>query len=284
MTPPPTSEPAARSQLLAGTVRHRRHQPREHAFRYRLFHVLLDLGDLDRLDREIAGFGHNRAAPTSFYDRDHLDETDEPVRDKLGRWLRRHGRSLPDGPVHLWTSLRVFGYVFNPVSWFFCYSTAGELELVVAEVNNTFGERYCYLLDDLEQRGGTWRAQRAKRFHVSPFLPVDGLDYTFRFRPPAGDGRTVAVHMDVHDEDGEVVFDATLAERPEPLTTASLWRAVVRHPFVTVMTIVRIHWQAVKLWWKRVPFFHKPVAPDNGLDGAPTPSDSAQHRSLERAS
>ncbi|MDX1657213.1 MAG: DUF1365 domain-containing protein [Nitriliruptorales bacterium] len=283
MTPPSTSEPPAHSQLLEGTVRHRRHQPREHAFRYGLFHALLDLDELDRLDREIVGFGHNRAAPTSFHDRDHLDDTDEPVRNKLERWLRRHGRSLPDGPVHLWTSLRVLGYVFNPVSWFFCYSRTGELELVVAEVNNTFGERYCYLLDDLEERGGTWQARRTKRFHVSPFLPVDGLDYTFRFRPPAGDGRTVAAHMDVHGEDGELVFDATLAERPEPLTTASLWRAVVRHPLVTVMTIARIHWQAVKLWWKRVPFFRKPDAPDNGLDGAPLPSESP-NRPLERAS
>ncbi|MDX1619685.1 MAG: DUF1365 domain-containing protein [Nitriliruptorales bacterium] len=267
-----------RSRLLEGTVRHRRHEPREHAFHYGLYHVLLDLDELDRLDSELHGFGHNRPAPTSFHDADHLDDTDESVRNKLARWVASQGRELPAGRVLLWTNLRVLGYVFNPVSWYFCYSPDDELELVVAEVNNTFGERYCYLLDDLSWDRGALQAQRAKRFHVSPFLPVDGLDYTFRFRPPDGD-KTVVAHMDVHEPDGQRVFDATLAERPEPLTTRSLWGAVVRHPLVTVMTIVRIYWQALKLWGKRVPFFSKPEPPDNGLNAR---RDDRRH-DLERA-
>lgn len=258
-----------RSALYAGRVRHRRLRPREHRLSYGVYHALLDLDELDALDREVLGFAVNRAAVTSFHDRDHLGHEDAPVKAKLAAWLGRQGRELPDGPVLLHTNLRVLGYVFNPVSWFFCHDRGGRLVLVVAEVHNTFGDRYAYLLDDLEWTApDRCRARRAKAFHVSPFMDVPDHTYDFVFRPPgldAVDGAPFAAAVSVHDPDGRL-FDATIGERRRAFTTRSLWRHLVRYPLVTVMTIVAIHVEAARLASKRVPFFRRPAPPADGFD------------------
>lgn len=264
----------SRSALMTGRVHHRRHRPRAHELSYGGYHVLLDLDELTELDRTVRGFAHGRAAVTTFHDRDHLDPTDEPVRDKLARWLERSGVTLPAGPVLLHTNLRVLGYVFNPVSWFLCHDRDGRLELIVAEVHNTFGERYCYVLDDL-----TWtsdrrvEARRTKRFHVSPFLQTAEHTYRFTVRPPSLDGpagERFAVSIAVLDGDRRVL-DATVGETREPLTSASLWRALVRYPMVPLVTIAAIHLEAVRLWGKRVPWFRKPAPPTAPPDTAARP-------------
>ncbi len=265
---------ARASALYVGSLRHRRFRPRAHAFRYGVYHALLDLDELDALDRDVRGFGHNRPAVTTFHDTDHLGDLDLPVREKLSRWLDAQGVALPPGPVRLLTNLRVLGHVFNPVSWFFCHDAEGRLVLVVAEVNNTFGETYCYLLDDLERIGAhTVRAGRQKVFHVSPFMDIPDHRYRFTIRPPA---ERVAVQMDVADAEG-VLFDATLAEQRRPFTTAVLWRALLRYPLMPLVTVVLIHWQALRLLAKRVPVFRKPPPPDDGLAATRTGRDSEPH-------
>jgi DUF1365 family protein len=254
-----------RSALYTGTIRHRRHSPVENSFRYRVYQLLLDLGELPRLDREIRGFGHNRASLTSFHDRDHLGGGDRPVRDKLADWLRDRGVDLGDSRVLLLTNLRVFGYVFNPVSYFYCLAPDDSLRFVVAEVNNTFGETYCYLLDDAEPMGGeAVRSRREKAFHVSPFMRIEGISYDWILTPPRD---RLAVHIDELD-DGEKYFDATLLLERRPLTSTSLAAALVRYPHMTARTIGMIHWQALRLWLKRAPFFRKPAPPENGLEAA----------------
>lgn len=263
-----------RSAVMTGRVRHRRHRPRAHELSYGGYHVLLDLDELPELDRTVRGFGHGRRAVTTFHDRDHLEPTDEPVRDKLARWLARAGVDLPTGPVLLHTNLRVLGYVFNPVSWFFCHDPDGRLEVIVAEVHNTFGERYCYVLDDLVGTSGhRVEARRTKRFHVSPFLDVAEHTYRFTVRPPTLDGpvgERFAVRIGVLDDDGPVL-DATIGETREPLTSASLRRALVRYPLVTLVTIAAIHVEAVRLWAKRVPWSRKPAPPTEPPDTAARP-------------
>lgn len=262
--------------MAVGTLRHRRFAPRRHAFGYRVFHLLVDLDDLARLDREVRGFGYNRPAVATIHDRDHLGPSEVPIRTKLTRWLARQGHALPAGPVLLHTSPRVLGHVFNPVSWFYCFEPSGRLTLVVAEVNNTFGETYGYVLDRLHWTGvHRVEARRAKRFHVSPFLPIDGLDYRFVFRPPGTGsvpaGVRIAVHMEI-ERGGERWFDATLAERLAPLTTRTLWSALARTPLVTLKTVAAIHFEALRLAAKRVPFHRKPPPPDpqlHGLDADP---------------
>ncbi len=268
------------SGLFVGTVRHRRHRPRGNAFRYGVYHVLLDLDEVADLDRTVVGFGHNRPAVTSLHDTDHLGPLDAPLRDKLAGWLDGQGVALPDGPVRLLTGLRVLGYAFNPVSWWFCHHPDGRLAFVVAEVANTFGESHSYLLDDLEHRpDGTVRARAAKAFHVSPFLGLEDHDYEFVFRVSP---ERILVHMDVADGEG-VVLDATQDGRRRDLTSTGLWRALLTHPHLPLRTIVLIHRQALRLWWRRVPFHRKPTPPADGYprgdrrapaDG-PTPAQPA---------
>lgn len=254
-----------RSALYTGTIRHRRLAPVENAFRYRVYQLLLDLDELPRLDREVAGFGYRRPALTSFHDRDHLGAADRPVRDKLARWLADRGRELGDSRVLLLTNARVLGYVFNPVSYFFCMRPDDTLRFVVAEVNNTFGETYCYLLDDADPMGGeAVRSRREKAFHVSPFMRIEGVSYDWILTPPR---ERLTVHIDEFDE-GTKYFDATLVLRRRALTGASLARALLAHPHMTARTVGLIHWQALRLWVKRAPFFRKPAAPDNGLEAA----------------
>jgi len=254
-----------RSALFVGRIRHARHAVRRHAFAYPTYHLLLDLDELPALDRTLRGFGHNRPSLTSFQDRDHLGAVDAPVRLKLGRWLERQGERLPDGPVLLLTSLRVLGYVFNPVSFFYCLDAGGTLQLVVAEVNNTFGESHGYLLRDLRPAGeGLYRAAAAKVFHVSPFFPVEG-EYTFTLSLPA-DSLRVVIDYRRH---GEPQLTATLDERRRPLTSATLAGVLLRHPHVTARTIMLIHWQALRLWLKRVPWYPKPEPPPSLLEEGP---------------
>jgi uncharacterized protein len=265
-----TSRPA--SALYVGTVRHRRRRPSAHAFRYRTYHALLDLDELEDLDRRVRGFGVNRRALTGFRDRDHLGPRDEPVRAKLAAWLASRGVDMPDGPVRVLTNLRVLGHVFDPVSWWFCHHPDGSLALVVAEVHNTFGEAHGYVLDDLRRGAGdTLTAEATKAFHVSPFLPIDGLRYRFTFTEP---GARVLAHVEVSDADG-LVFDATQAGRHRPFTTRSLARVLVTHPLMPLRTVLAIHIQALRLWRRGTTFHRKPEPPPGGFDDVPTAEGSA---------
>lgn len=275
---------AARSGLLRGELRHRRVRPKPHDFSYNVWHALLDLDELATLDRAVAGFGHNRRALASIRDTDHLGEVDLPLREKLRRYLGGQGVTLPEGRVLLQTSLRVLGYVFNPVSFFYCYDRDGRLALVVAEVNNTFGDTHCYVLNELERTGEhTVVAHDTKLLHVSPFMPVDGQDYRFVFRPPTPDGPTahdsepVVVHMDSSDAEGHI-FDATLAQQRITLTSQSLRRILLRMPFVTLKTIIAIHWEALFIWRRKAPFHRRPAPPATGYDAIATAVHEARTR------
>jgi uncharacterized protein len=267
------------SALYVGTVRHRRLRPRPHAFRHRTYHVLIDVDELVGLDRDVWGFGYGRRSLTTFHDRDHFGPLDVPVRDKLERWVRAHGRELGDGPLRVLTNLRVLGHVFNPVSWWFSYRRDGSLAMVVAEVNNTFGDAHAYLLDPVEVGAdGILRARAAKVFHVSPFLPIDDLDYRFTLQPP---GERVTLHMDVHDRDGKVL-DATQAGRRCDLDSATLVRTLLRHPLMPLRTVVLIHLHAAVLWSKRVGFHRRPVPPPDGFERHPVVSGSPVRDEQER--
>ncbi|MDH3733487.1 MAG: DUF1365 domain-containing protein [Gemmatimonadota bacterium] len=253
------------SALYLGTVRHRRFSPVSNRFKYGVYQLLFDLDDLGRLDEQVRGFGYNRASLVSFHDADHLGAGREPVRKKLRKWLETQGQELGDGPVLLLTNPRVLGYVFNPVSYFFCFDGAGAFRFTVAEVNNTFGETFCYLLDDQESIGGrAVRSNREKRFHVSPFMPIEGLRYEWIVTPP---GDHLTVHIDEFQGDTKF-FDATLNLARRPLTSGTLARALLRYPHLTARTMALIHWQAAKLWLKKTPFFRKPEPPENGLTAA----------------
>lgn len=250
------------SALYEGTVSHRRLAPRPHRFRYRVYYVLLNLDELDALQGRVGPLGVNSRAVTSFHDRDHLEPSDEPIRTKLGHWLADRGVEMPRGPVLLLTNLRVLGYVFNPVSYYYCCEPDGTVAFIVAEVNNTFGETYCYLLDDLSPRGSRASvSRRSKVFHVSPFIEIQDVEYDWVFTAPA---ERLHVHIDEFKGEDKF-FDATLSLTRRPLTSRSLTSALLRYPHVTLRTIALIHWQALRLWLKGAPFHRKPALPNGGL-------------------
>ena len=249
------------SALYVGTIRHRRVEPSAHDFRYATYQLLIDLDELPELARRIPFFGYNGPGLTSFHDADHLGGRDVPLRAKLDEWLATRGTSLGDDAVLLLTNARVLGHVFNPVSYFFCLRPDGSLRRVVAEVNNTFGDTFCYLLDDLESRGNGFETSSRKQLHVSPFIDMEEISYEWLLTPP---GPRLTVHID-ETRQGRKFFDATLQLERRPLDARSLAKVMLRHPLTPLHTVARIHWQALKLWWKRTPVHRRPVPPDNGL-------------------
>jgi DUF1365 family protein len=162
----------------------------------------------------------------------------------------------------------VLGYVFNPVSFWFCHRADGALRAIVCEVNNTFGERHFYLLDTGSVMHWGLQLTSKKVFHVSPFCAVEG-SYRFRFMRTTQkvnniDRECVVARIDYHDDQGPLLL-TSISGRLEPLTSRSAAKAFFRHPLMTIGVITRIHWQALKLFTKRVPFFRKPLPPPTPL-------------------
>ncbi len=238
--------------LGIGTVRHRRLRPTEHAFAYPTYFLMLPMRSLQAAPE--ASLRRNRFGLMSFHDRDHGDGREDALA-WLDELLAAEGVHDATGEVWLHTYPRVFGYVFKPVSFWYCHRADGSLAAVVAEVNNTFGERHCYLLAGPELGFGRELVAR-KVFHVSPFCQVQG-QYRFRFMRTAA--RTVA-RID-HDDDAGALLQTSVSGELQPLTAKSVRAAFFGMPMMTLGVIGRIHWQALRLWLKRVPFQGKPQPP-----------------------
>lgn len=251
------SDAGLQPRLFFGAVMHRRLRPADHRFTYPVYFLSIPLSRVEALARPL--FGVNRFNVFSFHFRDHgARDGSHPlawVRDLLAR---EGLAAIADGEVWLQTFPRVLGYVFNPVSFWFCHDASGGLRAVVAEVSNTFGERHAYLLAHEDARpiaaGELLRAR--KTFHVSPFFDVAG-GYRFRFK---NDGDRALARIDYHDEQGDLLH-TSLSGRGEPLSGAALRRALLAYGWLTVGVVARIHWQALRLLAKRVRFFSKPLPP-----------------------
>lgn len=239
--------------LGLGEVRHRRLRPREHAFAYPSYFLWLPMRALRR--EPSAPLNRNGRGWLSFHDADHGDGGADALA-WLETLLTAEGIADADGEVWLQTYPRVLGHVFKPVSFWFCEREDRSLAAVVVEVNNTFGERHCYLLRGPELAWGR-EQQAAKVFHVSPFCRVEGL---YRFRFMRADERIVA-RVD-HDDAQGALLHTSVSGHLQPLTTRSARAAFFAMPALTLMVVARIHWQALKLAFKRVPFFSKPQPPE----------------------
>jgi DUF1365 family protein len=236
------------TSLYVGTIRHRRVSPRAHAFTYSIFMPLLDidaLGEAMAVSRLTSYNGRNVAA---FDDRDHFGDPAEPLRTRVERSARAHGVALPPGRIFLLTHLRYAGYVFNPISLFYCADPAGDVRAVLAEVNNTYGGRHLYWLER-ERSAGPFRARVSKAMYVSPFMPFD-VDYAFSLSDP---GRSLVAHMDVRRPGEGHLFDATLALERRPWTAGEIRAALARFPLMTAKVTASIHWEALKLRLKGLP-------------------------------
>lgn len=238
--------------LATGVVRHRRLRPAAHAFAYPTYFLLLPMRALRREPQP--ALPRNRFGLLSFHDRDHGDGGADALA-WLDALLRQQGVTDADGEVWLQTYPRVLGYVFKPVSFWYCERRDGSLAAIVVEVNNTFGERHCYLLAGPGLAFGRELSAR-KVFHVSPFCAVQG-GYRFRFMRT---GERIVARVD-HDDDAGPLLQTSVSGRLQPLTAASRRAAFFGMPLMTLGVIARIHWQALRLWLKHVPAFGKPAAP-----------------------
>ena len=248
---------ASPHSIVDGTVVHRRLRPRENAFRYRVGYLCLGLDSLE----SAAGrwLKLDRKGLVSFRRADHGARDGGSLRSWLRGILDRHRLTEAcDGAVVLMTMPRMLGYVFNPVSFWFCSDRAGALRAVLCEVNNTFGESHCYLVHHDDARPiqpDEWLEGR-KVFHVSPFLPVEG-GYRFRFRL---DEQRAHVDVNFHDTQG-LMLATSVGGRREPLDDRGVLRRFLGNPTMTLAVIVRIHWQALHLLCKRARFHRKPAPP-----------------------
>jgi DUF1365 family protein len=244
------------SALYLGRVRHRRFTPRPHAFSYPLFMVYLDLDELDRVFASRWLWSIGRANVASFKRADYFGDPAKPLKAALGELVQSATGHTPTGPIRLLTHLRYFGHCFNPVTFYYCFNTGDTaVETIVAEITNTpWKERHCYVLPVGAQSGAISRWQFDKCFHVSPFMPMD-LQYDWRCSAP---GEALAVHMNCQ-RDGRNVFDASLSLQRRELGAASMALALLRFPLITVRVLAAIHWQAFRLWLKRVPVVTHPA-------------------------
>jgi hypothetical protein len=241
-----------------GQVRHARLKPQAHAFAYPTYFLMLPMRHLQAHGG--GALALNRRAALSFHDSDHGDGR-SPAEGGSLAWLlellAREGIDDADGEVWLHCYPRVLGYAFKPVSFWYCHRADHRLRAIVVEVNNTFGERHCYLLPTPQ-----WGAEQtaSKVFHVSPFCHIEGV-YRFRFmRTQRADGERTVVRID-HDDAQGPLLQTSVSGQLEPVSAHSLRRAIWQFPLMTWGVIARIHWQALKLWWQRIPYVPKPHRP-----------------------
>ncbi len=260
-TPHPHPGRSLRSCLYECSVMHHRLEPKQHHFRYRIFMLALDLDELDTVAARVKGFSRNRWNLYTFRDDDHLKTTDAPpasLRDKFTSWLTGQGTPLPeDARITLLTLPRVLGYIFNPVSFYFCEDASGTPLCAVVEVGNTFREMKLYLLREPTSQH-SFRLTAPKHFYVSPFAALD-LSFDFKLRVP---DENLDIHIDDYDGDRPILLSA-LTGRRAPLSTMRLWWFTLKYPLITLKVIGLIHWHALLLWMRRVPWHRK--ADDHGL-------------------
>lgn len=246
------------SCLYKGWVQHRRHEPTPHEFRYGLFMLYLDLAELPRVFDRFWCWSTRRPALARFKRSDYHGDPAQSLDAAIRATVARETGTAPKGPIRLLTHLRYFGYVFNPVSFYYCFDAAGtRVETIVAEITNTpWKERHAYVLP-ASAAGLTENVMQfefGKQFHVSPFWPMD-MRYQWRLNTP---NERLFVHMK-NLRDGRQAFDATMSMERREISSAALGAALLSFPLMTAQVAAAIHWQALRLWVKRAPFYVHPA-------------------------
>ncbi len=252
----------AAAYLYCGKVAHRRLRPVEHSFVYRVFSMLIDIDRIDEADANLKLFSRNRFNLFSFFDRDHSYDDAAPLAAQIRATLWGAG-FRGDGPINLLCYPRILGYVFNPLSVFYCYDATGALEAILYEVRNTFGERHDYLIA-VEEDGRRIRQSADKKLHVSPFMDMEQR-YEFDLEKPS---ETLSLGIRQFDPEG-MLFTASFAGERSQMTDRTLAAAFARYPLMTIKVIAAIHWEAARLFAKGMRFRRAPDAPPSEISVAP---------------
>ncbi|NIA72115.1 DUF1365 domain-containing protein [Pelagibius litoralis] len=244
---------------------HKRMRPFTHRFRYSVFSLFLDLDELPRLTRSLPLLSHNRFNIFSFRDSDHGPRDGTPLRPWAEAQLLAAGIDLEGGALRLLCFPRILGYVFNPLSVWFCHHRNGSLRAIIYEVKNTFGEQHCYLIPVAEDNRDNKPILQSceKKFYVSPFIEMASA-YRFRLREPQ-ESLSILIRQAVAE--GEVLL-ATLTGRRVAIDHGGLWRALLRYPLMTAKVMAAIHWEALWIWRKGGRFYRRGAPPAQAVTRA----------------
>ncbi len=244
------------SALYEGVVAHRRRGPVAHAFRARLYFLLLDLDELPGLFDGVPLWSARRPAPAWWRRADYLGDRSRPLAEEVRDLVAARTGERPGGPVRMLAQVRTWGIGFNPVAFYWCHDAAGRLAAVVAEVTNTpWGERHAYVASARGMRDDVVVSRQSKALHVSPLMGMD-QEYVWRIAPP-GERLTVAI---ASERAGETVLEAGLSLRRRELSRRALTGVLARYPCVTAQVLARIYWQALRLRLKGAPWHARPEA------------------------
>jgi cyclopropane-fatty-acyl-phospholipid synthase len=250
------------SKIYIGHVEHHRYHPVEHHLRYPVYMYGIDPDELPKIDQSFRLFGYNRIRPTSIHDIDYLTPGSENIKAKVQRCFRENGVREPIDRVFLITSARYFNYVFNPVNFHYCFSKKNDLVGIIAEVNNTYGEKHLYLLTDRQSSSDHYPAEYTmeKQFHVSPFNNLEGV-YHFFFSD-VQDNLEIRIQL-IRNQ--QKVFEAQLTASSQPLTPFFHIQTLVKHPIAPHLSIPRIYLEAFKLYFSKKLAFHDKPVPKNPM-------------------
>ena len=239
------------SSIYIGNVIHKRFKPKIHFFKYKVFSILLDISEIDILDKSLKIFSYNKFNIVSFYDVDHGPRDGTSIKEWVIKNLNDNRINTENIKIKLLCYPRIFGYVFNPLSVFFIYNKNSELISILYEVKNTFGEQHTYVFKTKENENYIKHTCK-KKFHVSPFIEMD-CTYFFKILKPS---EKISVIIDQYDEEGKLLYASQDGDRIE-FNNKNLVLSYLRHPLMTFKIIVAIHFEAFKLWTKGIKFVKK---------------------------
>ena len=246
------------SKIYTGKVIHKRFKPKEHYFKYNVFSLLIDLNELEEIKKYIKFFSYNKFNIISFYDKDHGDRDGSSIKLWVKKNLRNIGIMTEDISIKLLCYPRIFGYVFNPLSTYFIYNKHSELISIFYEVKNTFGEQHTYIFKAQDEK--TVQNKCKKKFYVSPFIEMD-CEYHFKTLNPR---EQLSVVINQNDKDGKLLF-ASQDGISKDLNNKNLILSYLTHPLMTFKIIGAIHYEAFKLWAKRIKLIAKKIKLKNNI-------------------
>jgi len=247
------------SSIYNGTVIHKRFKPKTHFFKYSVFSLLIDLSELNHLDKTIKIFSYNKFNLISFYERDHGDRDGSSLIEWVKKNLNDNKINSKNIKIKLLCYPRIFGYVFNPLSVFYIYNENEKLVCILYEVKNTFGEQHTYIFKvDNDQK--LYQHNCSKKFHVSPFIEMN-CKYFFRLLKP---GEKISVIIDQYQTDEKILYASQDGQRVD-FNTKELIKSYFKHPLMTFKIILAIHFEAFKLWIKGIRFIKKKIKIKNNI-------------------
>ena len=247
------------SAIYNGQVIHKRFKPKVHYFRYNVFSLLIDLSELENIDKEISFFSLNKFNLISFYEKDHGERDGSSLINWVNKNLEKNNIPTQDIKIKILCYPRILGFVFNPLSVFYVYNLQNKLISILYEVKNTFGEQHTYIFK-ITKDENLVQNKCAKKFHVSPFIEMD-CNYFFRLLKP---GDKISVIIDQYDKEDKILFASQDGIRTD-FNSKELIKSYLKHPLMTFKIIIAIHYEAFKLWIKGIKFIKKKIKIKNNI-------------------